>query len=74
MKQKITAVRTILLRGFACILSTVFGISFLLKSSFCINSFLLYIKCVSFIRRSKNSRTSRSDFLIPSPRIREITA
>ena len=46
----------------------------ILKSSFCINSFLLYIKCVSFIRRSKNSRTSRSDFLIPRPRIREITA
>ena len=46
----------------------------ILKSSFCINLFLLYIKCVSFIRRSKNSRTSRSDFLIPSPRIREITA
>ena len=33
MKQKITAVRTILLRGFACILSTVFGISFLLNGS-----------------------------------------
>ena len=33
MKQKITALRTILLRGFACILSTVFGISFLLNGS-----------------------------------------